>query len=196
MSGKAASDWSKLDSPITTGRRTAFVALAEELFVSLAPLHGLSTDDRELLALAVELRDCRHGHLVAGATSAVLLQATMATLPAHDVLVIEAVEDLSKHSLGYDSGIVWSLVPDADRTRILWLTALVRFAEAADARFGSDIEGFYAAWTDTMLHVELDGSRITESGLRAVRARCAALEVASSRQVVLTSSHRRRCGGA
>lgn len=196
MSRSAASNCPDADTIGGLDHPSPLAAISIELFESLSALHGLPERDGSLLGLAADLYECSASAGAGWEPREVVLRATLATLPGRDAFVIEAVADLSRHTLGHDAGPAWTRAARDERRRILWLTGLLRMAHAASSAFGWNIEGVYASWTDMLLHLELDGALVHEEGLHEVLGRCAALEVAAGRRVVLTSSHQRRCGVA
>ncbi len=103
---------------------------AGELFDHLSPLHGLRTPDRALLVLAADIHEhASHSQSERSAHEA-RTGAALATLSAPDALIVEAVADLSGHVLGYDSAVSWGRVTYSERRRILWLTGILRVADA------------------------------------------------------------------
>jgi hypothetical protein len=187
----AASNAVDVESPVGSECDSPLANIAMPLFGRLAPLHRLQERDGALLVLVANLHECRAHACDSADVDEVILWALIATLPEAEKHVVEATSELLRHMLTYDARVAWERVGDLDRRRILWLAGLLRLGSSIVSEYGDNVEDAYVTWTDTLLHVELDGPRVSEEGLRRVMGHAAALEVASERRVVLTSSCQR-----
>jgi hypothetical protein len=174
-----------------TSVRTAPLAeTAAALFDCLAPLHDLRLEDHELLCRAA----IGVGFIRAmGDYSTIeheLFGLALRELAPLEAFVVEAVSCLTVDRVALDPDGWWSRLEADDHGRILWLAAILRLADAVLGETGTPIGGVHAAWTDDMLHIEIDGVSARDTG--SMQCRTAALEVMSGRRLVLTSSERRR----
>jgi hypothetical protein len=171
--------------------RTAPLAeTAASLFDCLGPLHGMRLGDHELLCRAA----IGVGFIRAmGDYSTIeheLFGLALRELGPLEAFVVEAVSCLTVDRVALDSDGWWSGMQADDRSRILWLAALLRLADALVGEQATPIGGVYAAWTDDTLHIEVDGAAAGSD--ERVRNRMAALEAMSGRRLLLTESARRR----
>lgn len=160
------------------------------LFDGLGALHGLDPDDRESLSrAAVGLRFIRS----MGTYSTIeheLFGLALCELPGCESFVIESAACLAADRIALDPQRQWSRMNGENRRRVMWLAAILRLADALVGDSRRAIEGVYAAWTDETLYVEVDGVAGCEP--EVVQARTAAIEAASGRRLVVTSSATRR----
>jgi hypothetical protein len=180
------------DSFDFSGLSTTTGDTARRLFAALARLHGLDGHDGELLGRAAA------GHRFIRAMQPfddhglALMRIALADLQTPRARVVEA-------SAGYAADLVldgtrgaWQRLCRADRHRVMWFAALLRLAEGIDAVGGPPLCAIHAAWTDEVLHLEIDGVPLSENQVKRILERSAALEAITERRVLLTSSTCRR----
>ena len=177
-----------LDSSV---RSAPLADIAVLLFDRLAQLHGLALHDRELLRrAAVGVTFIR----TTGSYSTLeheLFGLALSDLCDADVRMVEAVSCLAADRVAIQAGSVRSSSASEHR-RELWLAAMLRFGDALIAEYRAPVGDVYAAWTDAVLYVELDGFLGDDDASDRPLSRAAALEAASGRRVLLTASDRRR----
>ena len=177
-----------LDSSVRSAPLADAAAL---LFDRLGPLHGLALHDRELLRrAAVGVTFIR----TTGSYSTLeheLFGLALGDLRDHDARVVEAVSCLAADCVALHVGAERAASASEYR-RELWLAAMLRFAEALFGQRRAPVGDVYAAWTDTVLYVEIDGLDGSDDLSGVVPTRAAALEAVSGRRLLLTSSARRR----
>jgi hypothetical protein len=165
---------------------------AARLFAALAPLHRLGRQDEALLARAgAGYRFIRAMHPF-GDNERSLMRIALADLSFAESLVVEASANCVA-DLGFeeDRGS-WSRLSEDDRRRVLWFSAILRLAESIDAVSRRSVGAIHMAWTDEVLHIEVDGAAWSERDIERVLGRKAALEAITARRVIFTSSRLRR----
>ena len=162
------------------------------LFTSLAVLHQLPESDAALIERAASgLRFIRATRPDAE-TEQALLRIALSDLDEESSFVIEASSSYAADRVLRDDSGAWDRLDRNGRVRILWFAAILRLSECIDAVCGGRTGTIYAAWTDTLLHLEVDGCELAARDIDRVLRRVAALEAVSGRRVVLTSSICRR----
>jgi hypothetical protein len=182
--------------PSPTRKLTATIAdgpvadIACGLFDRLAPLHGLPADDRRLLTCACRVRAiARDPQALAGDGADVT--APLAGLGCRELAIVEAVNHYAAEVLPRTGHSIWRRLEAGERHRVAWLVALLRMAEGLAFELAGSAEGIYATWTDSLLHIEIDGGHVFGQQLTTARRKAAALESVSGRRLLLTSSYRR-----
>lgn len=169
---------------------TAVADIACSLFERLAPLHALPADDRVLLERACRVRlMVTDPHALAG--DGVDVTQPLEELDVRGVAVVEAVNHYASDFLPRTGHGIWRRLDPLEQHRVAWLVAIVRMAEGLASELASTTEGIYATWTDSLLHIEVDGGHVFGQQLTAARHKAAALESVSGRRLLLTSSYRR-----
>ncbi len=164
-------------------------ALASRLFERLSGLHGLLDCNSAVVPHAVAGLTCIRASGLWGSSARLLLRMALDDLATTDAAVAEVAacyacdREPSAESL--------ALLGPHGRTRALWVAAVVRLSEAVALAAGGPVAGVHAAWTDTVLHVELDGIDRSCDVSHTVN-HAAALEMLSGRTVMVTSSTLRR----
>ncbi len=168
----------------------AVVGIACGLFDRLTPLHALSEDDRGLLERACRVRlVVTDPHSLAG--DGVDVTEPLGELGCREVAIVEAVNHYASDLLPRVGHGIWRRLDAAEQHRVAWLVAIVRMAEGLEVEFAGSADGIYATWTDSLLHIEVDGGHVFGQQLTAARRKAAALESVSGRRLLLTSSYRR-----
>jgi hypothetical protein len=169
----------------------ATCATALHLFRALGALHQLADHDADLLWRATAgLRFIRSTSTFTASDDA-LFRIALADLDDCDALVVETAARYAadlvpapRHSFGGGGG-------GAER-RAMWLTAILRLADAACPAGSAGANGVYATWTDSALYLEFDGRDITPALLGRAAGRVSALEAITGRRIVLANSSARR----
>ncbi len=175
---------------VPTTSRSTVVEIACSLFDRLRPLHALPPGDRELLERSCSFRLVATDPLsLAG--DGVDITEPLAALGCREVAIVEAVTHYAADLLPRSGHSIWRRLDEAERHRVAWLVALLRMAEGLAAEFAGSAENIYATWTDSLLHIEIDGRHVFGEQLTAARRKTAALESVSGRRLLLTSSYRR-----
>ena len=175
----------------SSARSTQLADASALLFDRLGPLHGLRFRDCELLRRSAVGVAFIHAMGSYSTLEHELFELALADLPAADALVVETAVCLAVDRVALHSGEPRVTSTDEQR-RILWLAAMLRFAEAIAGERGILVDDVYAAWTEDVLYIEIDGAISCDETLKRPRSRSAALEAVSGRRLVLTSSARRR----
>ena len=166
------------------------VDVACGLFDRLAPLHCLPECDRELLERSCRIRlVVSDPHALAG--DGVDVAEPLGDLGCREVAIVEAVNHYASDLLPHTGHGIWRRLDAEERHRVAWLVALVRMAEGLSLELRGSAEAIYATWTDTLLHIEVDGGHVFGQQLTTARHKAAALESMSGRRLLLTSSYRR-----
>jgi hypothetical protein len=177
-------------SPPCSPPSEAVVEIACGLFDRLTPLHALPEADRGLLERACRVRlVVTNPHSLAG--DGVDVTEPLGELGCREVAIVEAVNHYASDLLPRAGHGIWRRLDGEERHRVGWLVAIVRMAEGLAAEFAGSADGIYATWTDTLLHIEVDGGHVFGQQLTAARRKAAALESVSGRRLLLTSSYRR-----
>jgi hypothetical protein len=164
--------------------------IACSLFDCLGPLHGLAAGDRALLERACRIRIVvSNPHALAG--DGFDVTEPLSELGCREVAIVEAVNHYASDLLPRVGHGIWRRLDGQERHRVAWLVALVRMAEGLATEFAGSAHGIYATWTETLLHIEVDGGHVFGQQLTAARRNAAALEYVSGRRLLLTSSYRR-----
>jgi hypothetical protein len=161
------------------------------LFDRLGRLHHLAPHDCELLRrAAVGVTFIR----TSGAYSTLeheLFGLALSDLGKADARMVEAVSCIAADRVALQVGSARDVSASQHR-RELWLAAVLRLADAIVCGQRHRAGDVYAAWTDDVLYVEVDGPLGNDAGLDAGMSRVAALEAICGRRVLLSSSARRR----
>jgi len=177
-----------LDSSLHSAPLADMAAL---LFDRFGQLHGLALHDRELLRrAAVGVTFIR----TTGSYSTLeheLFGLALNDLRDVDARMVEAVSCLAADRVALQAGSARA-VSASEHRRELWLAAMLRFGDALVGECRVPVGDVYAAWTDSVLYIELDGLLGNDDGSDAPLSRAAALEAVSGRRVLLTSSACRR----
>lgn len=164
---------------------------ASLLFGVLAPLHGLEDRDAALLERAIAGRRFISAMHPFGRRERALMRIALADLCDVEALVVEVsasyVTDLAPE-VEKDE---WTQLGDHDLRRVMWFVAILRLAERLDAVCRVAADAIHAAWTDEILHLEVDGADLSPQDVERVLDRVAALETITGRRVLFTSSARR-----
>ncbi|MDZ4168238.1 MAG: hypothetical protein U1E26_01095 [Coriobacteriia bacterium] len=163
--------------------------LAIELFEHLAPLHGLDPRHAATAERAAFGLPCIRAFDVWGSCSRVLFYVGLDDNDPEGGIVAEAAAWYAC-DLAPDPAM-WEMLDSASQARVMWIAAVLRVAEAVVLAARGAVSGVHVAWTDTVLHLEFDGVDPTRDVARAIN-HAAALEMVTGRQVLLTSSVRRR----
>jgi hypothetical protein len=165
---------------------------ARRLFATLSRLHGLDGNDGELLGRAAAGHRFMRAMQPFGDHGLALMRIALSDLQTPKARVVEA-------SAGYAADLVlegtrgaWQRLCHADRRCVMWFAALLRIAEGIDAVGGPPQGAIHAAWTDDVLHLEIDSVPLSEHQVRQILERAAALEAITERRVLITSSACRR----
>ena len=171
-----------------TAHSASLADVVARLFTALAPLHRLPASDAALLERAASgLRFIRATRPNAE-TERVLLRVALSDLDEQSTFVVEASASYAADRALQDDCGAWDRLGRDGRVRILWFAAILRMSESIDAVCGGRTGTIYAAWTETLLHLEVDGCALAQRDIDRVLRRVAALEAISGRRVVLTSS--------
>lgn len=172
-------------------RQGRVIEFACGLFDHLAPLHGLRRSDRELLSRACWIRGVTTDpHALAG--DGVDVAEPLSDLDERDVAVVEAVNHYASDLLPHVGHGIWRRLDASERHRVAWLVGLLRMAEGlAEELPAPKRADIYATWTDSLLHIEVDGDHVFGEQVGAVNRKSAALEYVTGRRLLLTSSYRR-----
>ena len=175
-----------------TAHSASLADVVARLFTSLAVLHRLPESDAALIERAAAgLRFIRATRPDSEAEQ-VLLRIALSDLDEESAFVVEASSSYAADRVLPDDCGAWDRLDRDGRVRILWFAAILRFSECIDAVCGGRTTTIYAAWTETLLHLEVDGCELAARDIDRVLRRVAALEAVSGRRVVLTSSICRR----
>ncbi len=170
--------------------REAVVDIACGLFDRLHPLHALPPEDRSLLERACRIRlVVTDPHAMAG--DGVDVTEPLGELGCREVAIVEAVNHYASDLLPRVGHSIWRRLDGGERHRVAWLVAIVRMAEGLATEFAGPADRIYATWTDSLLHIEVDGGYVFGQQLSAAQRKAAALESVSGRRLLLTSSYRR-----
>ena len=175
-----------------TARAASLSEVVEELFETLAPLHQLGARNVALLqraAAALRFIRVTYHH---GGNERTVLRSALADLRRADADVVEVAADLAADCTSLDEWGTWKRLDRVARLRALWYAGILRLTEPLDDAGGGLPLSLHAAWTDDLLHLEVDGPQLQERDIDRIRGRAAALEALTGRQILFTSSARRR----
>jgi hypothetical protein len=173
-------------------RSASLAEVAGRLFETLAPLHELRARDVALLqraAAALRFIRVTYHH---GGNERSVLRSALEDLPRADADVVEVAADLAADGALLGEWGTWERLNRVARLRALWYAGILRLTEPLDAACNGLPISLHAAWTDELLHLEVDGPPLPEHDVDRVRGRAAALEALTGRRVLFTSSARRR----
>ena len=169
----------------------AILATAMQVFHAIEALHRLTCHDAELLyRAAAGLRFIRSTSTFTASDDA-LFQIALADLSARDAHVVETAARYAADIAPAARRGVGRPHRDAE-CKALWLTGILRLADAVCPAGSMGAQGVYATWTDTVLFLEFDGRDITPALLDRATQRVSALEALSGRRLVLANSNARR----
>ena len=177
---------------LTASGSSALASTARRLFEALAPLHGLEDRDALLLDRASSaLRFIRltYHH---NRNERALLRAGLKDLRTSDALVVLTSASFAADCAFVDEWKAWEGLGRKDRLRALWFSGTLRAAESLESACDVRAAGLYVAWSDTLLHLEVDDQALSPADIDAVLGRVAGLEALTGRRVLLTSSADRR----
>jgi hypothetical protein len=126
-----------------------------------------------------------------GENERALMRIALSDLPDAEAFSVEAAASYAADRVFEDDGDSWSRLGDDGRRRVLWFAAILRLAENVAAVCG-DTGAIHAAWSDHLLHLEIDGVALSGRDVDRVLGRAAALEAIAGRRVLFTSSVCRR----
>jgi len=170
--------------PLASGETSAV------LFAALAPLHGLSQRDAQLLERSVAgRRFILAMHPFATAERAVM-RVALADLAEHEAIVVEATASFVA-DVPYEDDVAWSNLNADDQRRTMWFVAIQRLAESLDDVCHGDPGTIHAAWACGMLHIEVGGVSLSQFEIDCVLGRAAALEAVAGMRLLMTSAARR-----
>jgi hypothetical protein len=127
-----------------------------------------------------------------GENERALMRIALADLSTTEAFIVEAAANCVADLAFEDQRGAWSQLSDDDRRRVLWFAAILRLAEGVDAVTRAPLGAIHVAWSDDVLHIEIDGVALSDHDLDRVLGRRAALEATTGRRVIFTSSTRRR----
>ena len=174
------------------GRSVRSSSQAAHIFSALAPLHGFAEPDASLLERAAA--GCRFMRAIHpfGVAERQLMRDALADLPAPDADVVEAAADCVVDLGLTDQGSAWNRLQPSGRLKAMWFTGILRLAESVESACSASSADVHCAWSDQVLHIEIDGASLARTDAERVRARAAALEATAGRRVLITSSTDRR----
>ena len=170
----------------------AIHATALHVFRALGALHRLADDDADLLCRAAAgLRFIRSTSTFTASDDA-LFRIALADLSSRDARVVETAARYAADLVpATDRCCIGGSRRDGDR-KALWLTGILRLADALCPAGSTGAKSVYATWTDSVLFLEFDGGNVTPSLLQGAAQRVSALEALSGRRLVLANSNARR----
>jgi hypothetical protein len=164
---------------------------AARLFKTLEPLHGLPSEDMDLLQRAAAgLRFIRS----TGSYTELehqLFRIALAELGTADAAAVESAACWAADLVPYEEPGGRSAAGHS-RERALWFAAVLRISDAFCTRAHEAPEAVFATWTDTVLYLEFDGRHVSQACLADAKTRAAALEALTGRDVLVGSSAARR----
>ena len=165
---------------------------ARRLFEALTPLHGLGARaalllDRASSALRFIRLTYHHNRNERG-----LLRSGLRDLRRVDALVVQTSASFAADCAFVDEWKAWEGLGRKDRLRTLWFSGTLRAAESLDSACGGRTAGLHVAWSDFLLHLEVDDEALSQTDIDAVLGRVAGLEAMTGRRVLLSSSADRR----
>ena len=166
--------------------------VVRRLFAALTPLHELGEHDSELLTRAAAGHRFIRAMQPFGSKERSLMRIALADLPATEAFVVVAASSYAADTSLQDELGAWDRLLQADRRRIMWFAAILRLAESIAAVCANRATPIHVAWTDEVLYLEIDGVALSVRDTERVLGRAAAIEAATDRRVLFTSSARRR----
>jgi hypothetical protein len=183
---------SELVSFQPTARSASLAGTTGRLFDALTPLHGLKAQDAVILQrAAAALRFIRvayhHNH-----NEREMLRTALTDLNTTDALVVQTAASFAADCAFVDEWDAWERLSREARLRALWFAGTLRLAESLDAVCAGGVTAIHAAWTEELLHLEVDAAVLSSDDIDRVLSRVAALEALTGRHVLFTSASSRR----
>jgi hypothetical protein len=162
------------------------------VFKALAGLHRLGDSDAALVARATAgYRFIRAMHPF-GEHERALMRIALADLSPEESFIVEAAAKCAADLPFEGDDGEWDRASGQDRCRVVWISAILRISTSLDAVCPAPVGDIHAAWSNEILHIEIDGVTLSDHDLERVRGRRAALEAISGRRVLVTSASLRR----
>jgi exopolyphosphatase/guanosine-5'-triphosphate,3'-diphosphate pyrophosphatase len=158
-----------LNAALALGRRFHFdeahgrhvAGIAASLFEQLRSLHGLGRDDRKLLQTAALLHDVgtfiglkrHHKHSLY-----IISQSELAGLTQNETLMVANIARYHRKNVPSSHHISFTELSDADRERVVKLSALLRLADALDREHLQRVESVSVELTEKSVELAVRGS--------------------------------------